>query len=1172
MTARLALSSGNRTAQYIGTTRVSTPSAIPGSTTARKFNGSSDRMVLGRSDELGANYSVHMQVWRGNSLVLADNLVAWRLFTQYGVGVSRVALGFNTNRLALLYTTALGTEILLQSEVEYIAVDRMQISLEVKNNAIRVFVNGRVAIAAAAPSLAAPSTAPVLVGSDGAKRFFNGTIDELAIYQTAPSPSMDNWIRYYGALVSQAYVRDFVASPLGNPQDGAVILSDGFSAQGSGDSSRACTLIPFSNVLSVGPQLVEFSVTEASEPLMFGVFNASHDFSSYLLGDTPHSWAYLEGGTIVKDNLLQQSLAGFSDADKLAVVFDPSAPSAAFYVNGQLRHTQALAPGDWYPAVVFGRRVLTANTGYEVRRFSTYPTRQAVAAQWWSPLSTELRNMEIGTSALLDDGDTSVRHAKTGAVVGLYQAPAPLEAGLTGDPYDKGRRVGGGIKINGSLNTAAGAEFFFGLAFSPEESDMVGTKVLLQSGDKWAIKLIDGLLNCSVGGVQVGTSDAPFEAGKRYVLAISRSLGGTLLVWTHTGYFLQSGDVTALQTSDDVWVGSAVGGGSSVFDGLVSHVFLYPSTPAKWKRDRLANCMVWDSPVLIGSLPTPVSVARAFEPSYRDLLAYGIDASPTATECYAAVTAQKPDEISADYRLVERAGSTGSFAGTEIEDWAVTGVTTTGLSDQPEDNVLTFGPGGLPNIETIAVGTPAMAGNEVFKVLSVDATAGTVTVGRACVDTVPVAHGAGTRVWFYHTALGSNAVAYPQGTEVQMRLLSRTALAEITEDMAPTLTLTMARRAARPYPPAGIRINDSLNPGSVSGTILVSWKHRNKEVQGTALRSWLEDSLAAPTGVTYIVRAFDAATNEQLHESAALPSTDDQYNLFIDGYVGPLLVTVTSRQSGYDSLFSAQLAVEYDYKVEVYIEAEAEEGVAVIPEEGGEDEVVTTESTTTLEAGSFSGDLPDDFAGSFEEEEEEEEGFGAGSLVGVKMSEFDPFADGLSGAERIPMVIGGRNYTITPAQLLDYVTPRIPEPENGQSAYELAKELGFVGSEAAWIASLEGPPGPSTNAARRILSIGAASGAVVCNWSLYDEIRLTLAGDVTLSFSGARDGQGCLLKIRQDATGSRSVTLPGSTRYNTLIQSYAPTPQPGMVDKIGFVYDSAESVYDLVSLVPGLST
>ena len=39
MTARVALSSGNRSAQYVGTTRVGSSGGVSGSSTARLFNG-----------------------------------------------------------------------------------------------------------------------------------------------------------------------------------------------------------------------------------------------------------------------------------------------------------------------------------------------------------------------------------------------------------------------------------------------------------------------------------------------------------------------------------------------------------------------------------------------------------------------------------------------------------------------------------------------------------------------------------------------------------------------------------------------------------------------------------------------------------------------------------------------------------------------------------------------------------------------------------------------------------------------------------------------------------------------------------------------------------------------------------------------------------------------------
>jgi hypothetical protein len=149
---------------------------------------------------------------------------------------------------------------------------------------------------------------------------------------------------------------------------------------------------------------------------------------------------------------------------------------------------------------------------------------------------------------------------------------------------------------------------------------------------------------------------------------------------------------------------------------------------------------------------------------------------------------------------------------------------------------------------------------------------------------------------------------------------------------------------------------------------------------------------------------------------------------------------------------------------------------------------------------------------------------------------------------------------------------------DGASAYDLAVLEGFVGTLSDWLLSLKGDKGdtgdvgpPGTPYARRIQTVAdTGSGTLACNWALYDEIRVTLTADVVLTFSGAVDGQGCVLKLRQDNTGGHTVGMPSAVRFNSLITSFSVTPGGDKIDKVGFVYDDEDTRYDLVSLVPGI--
>ncbi len=137
----------------------------------------------------------------------------------------------------------------------------------------------------------------------------------------------------------------------------------------------------------------------------------------------------------------------------------------------------------------------------------------------------------------------------------------------------------------------------------------------------------------------------------------------------------------------------------------------------------------------------------------------------------------------------------------------------------------------------------------------------------------------------------------------------------------------------------------------------------------------------------------------------------------------------------------------------------------------------------------------------------------------------------------------------------------------GKSAYQIALDNGFVGTEAQWLASLKGA---SFNQ-RRIGSIvaSAVSGAINCNWANFDEIRVLLDANGTLTFSGGNDGQGCTLKVKQDGTGGRTLALPASLRFNADITGYTPTTTANKADRVGFIYDAGDNKYDFVSVVKG---
>lgn len=1159
MPARVALSSVGQNGQYVGTTRVPTPTASPGSATCRNFNGTSDRLLLGQSSSLGANFLALMTFWRADGSVLADNSVAARLFTQYCVGGTRVAAGLNRSFLSLTYTSSSGSPVTVETKVRVLDTSRHFLALEVTSTAIRLFLDGRLA-AKVDVTLADPDLARVCVGADANSRFFRGQIDDLAVYQTYPSKTQ-NWLRYYRELVRGNFSRDYQAAVFGAGYNAVTISEEGFVAAGFtvAPASRVPVSQPLRTEVELAQQYLEFSFAPGGTGTMrLGVFNTSHDLATADIGDTPNSYAFTADGFVLYDgDAVYSGVPLWGENNIVALGWSPDTSKLALWIDGVHQFEITLPAGTWTPAVSLGAHTVTMNSGQSVP-LSLPTDTPGLPSKVWSKLTTEFRQMKLAeVNAPLDDITEVVHDAYTGDDVGLYTDPEPLEPGFTVDSFDFSRRVGGGIKINFGPYTAADDDFFFAIAFSPEAADLTGEVVLLESPTKWGLRIIDGHLNAWVGDVQVGSINEPFTPGERYILGIARSGTGKLLVWTYIGYVLQSGDNTVPQTATDLWVGSAADGSKS-FSGRLSHLLLSSKLPATWKMNRLKAVYTWDLPDIEGMIPNPADVRQVFELSWRDVIALGISATPTPANCYVGTVGKQPDAIAIEYRPVDRENA-GAFSGAEISTWAPVG-TLLQYTDKVTDQLLLASASGL---DTVTLGTAILVGEEICKVTAINPITLILTVERACADTSPAVHGAGSLVWFYDGHLGSPRNVYEVLDSVDVKMLSRSALAEMGEEFAPTDTVAMRGRLARPYPPANVRINEQYAPEVLTGTVYIQWNHRNKVTQGVTLTGWYTPgSFSVQSGTTYLVRAYNADTGELVHESSVLPGTDADYNLYIENYLGNLQVVVVSVLDGVECLQVPSLIFSYDAEVTTLITTEEEEPLSTEDGEGA----IEAERMTRLLANSFSGELPDDWEG-FEEEEEEEEG----QFLGIPMSEFPPLPLEPTGDEMIPVVINGTNYSITFSRYLEWLLGNIPAAQDGKDAYELWLEEGNVGSLEDFFEAYRGYRGLNSNQARRIQTVTSASGAIICNWENYDEIRLRLTGDVILTFQGPKDGQGCLLKITQDSVGGRTVTLPTSVRYNNLVQGYTPTPTPGLSDKVGFIYDSGDATYDFVTFVPGFS-
>lgn len=1164
MVARVALSSNGRNGQYVGTSRVTPPSATSGSPTARQFNGTSDRIVGPRGSDLGAEFAILMSFWRADGSILANDLTAARLFTQYCEGGTRVAVGLNRDKLSVTYTITSGLVFTVESQLSMLNTERQLMTLRVTSTQILVYLDGKEVIKVDA-ALRAPDNSLCNIGSDNDSRYFKGTIDDIATYQVMPN-YFTNWLRYYAAVTRKSNPRDYTPSPWGVAYNSATIFSDGFAVAGSSvaPTSRAKQATAFRAEPQLNPQFVEFTYSPGDGTVMLGVMTDAHDLAVNDIGTTSASYAYTEDGRLrLGDTDLVSGITTWNYSNVMAMGWDSATGTLSLWKDGVQIHSYVIGAGPWYPAVSAGTRTVRINSGQAVW-LSLPTTTQGLYSQAWSRLATEFREMKIGeVAALLDDTDLTLRDAQSGASRGVYlDPPGPIAVGITTDSLDISRTVGAGIRVQAAAWTTADLDFFFALAFSPTAADLVGEKILLHSPGKWTLSMVDGMLYAEVGGVSVGSASAAFEEGGRYFIGILRGTTGKLMVWNPSGFLLQSADVTVAQSAADVWVAGA-SDGSKQLEGQISHLVLSSTRPAAWKLDRLAKADSWDEPFIDGLEPTIPTIRQTLEPSWRDVVANLEVGAPSDDACYFATVIAQPDELTLDYRLVARTGS-DPFEGERVTGFAPYGLLGAAIARTADPAVVALT---SPNdIDQVTIGSAAIVGSEICRVAALHLPTFTVTLDRGCADTLPVDHPLGTPVWFPDGRLGSDLVPRLSGVTVDGKALARTALDEVDEALTPTDSLPMTGRLARPYPPALLLINEEEEPTDLVGTVEVKWRHRNKVTQGAALVAYREDSIAAPATVTYVVRMYNATTNEQLAESVELNSLVVAYDLHAE-YDGLVRVTVTSYEDGQACWQVPEKTFNYTGNVTVLLMTEAGE-----PLTGEESEGLLLEDDSAAVYSSFSGHP----AGSYrteEEEEEEEEGvspMAVDGIIGIPISELPVNTLPLAGDEVFPIVRDGENFQESLEKVFEYVQATLPPPVDGKSAYQIWLDEGNTGTEADFLASLQGAQGLPSNISRRIQTINSASGAIICNWALYDEIRLRLVGDVTLVFQSAVDGQGCLVKLTQDSVGGHTVTLPASVRYNTLLTSYVASSAPGLADKVGFIYDSGDSKYDLVSLVPGI--
>lgn len=215
------------------------------------------------------------------------------------------------------------------------------------------------------------------------------------------------------------------------------------------------------------------------------------------------------------------------------------------------------------------------------------------------------------------------------------------------------------------------------------------------------------------------------------------------------------------------------------------------------------------------------------------------------------------------------------------------------------------------DLDLIVAGSWAMIGAEIIRIDTISDS--TLTVGRGCLDTVPVEHASGTTIYFASAFYESSGQQHATASTAKIKLLTQTPTGTLDISSAPELSLTLNSRAIRPFPPGRFRINGEVSPATAANDIVLTWNHRSRLAQTSAVLADNEDAVdyGPEAGAVYTISIYRTDTSALLFSTTTVAKTLTVTALDI-GYVGEIEIVAGSIRDGYASWQSISRTITYN--------------------------------------------------------------------------------------------------------------------------------------------------------------------------------------------------------------------------------------------------------------------
>ena len=229
--------------------------------------------------------------------------------------------------------------------------------------------------------------------------------------------------------------------------------------------------------------------------------------------------------------------------------------------------------------------------------------------------------------------------------------------------------------------------------------------------------------------------------------------------------------------------------------------------------------------------------------------------------------AERPSADALSTRLWTSLGTGFTFE--QANAFVPTALLAADLSDNPEERDLAVRD--WTGLDQVTTGTLAAMGHEYIRIDGVSATG--LTVGRGCLDTVPMAHAAGTPIVVWQQAADATAARFAAGETLAVKLLPETGLGTLPLALAPEDGVTLAARAIRPLPPGNVRADGGYAALLPTPDMTLTWCHRDRLAQTSPVfDDYLAPDIGPEPGVHYELRLHwvDKASGRTIEPAATV--------------------------------------------------------------------------------------------------------------------------------------------------------------------------------------------------------------------------------------------------------------------------------------------------------------